>query len=88
MGHAREKGREGGLRVSSSCGLAPYPQGPRYPWTHSLADEGPLWDGLQGSDAPAHLGCSVELQSDPGGGREGDVGWMNPEVLQRRGVSG
>lgn len=26
-----------------------------------LADEGPLWDGLQGADPPAHFGCSVEL---------------------------
>lgn len=32
---------------------------------NSLADEGPLGNGLQGTDPPAHLGCSVELQSHP-----------------------
>lgn len=43
----------------------------------SLADEGPLGDGLQGADPPAHLGCSVELQAHPGGGRQDGVGAGN-----------
>ena len=43
------------------------------PLNHSLANEGTLGNGLQGTDAPAHLGCSVELQSHPGGGREDGI---------------
>lgn len=43
----------------------------RPPDPYSLADEGPLGDGLQGADPPAHLGCSVELQSHSGGGEGG-----------------
>lgn len=38
------------------------------PAPNSLADEGPLGDGLQSTNSPAHLGCSVELQSNPGVG--------------------
>lgn len=50
--------------------------GPPLAPAHSLADEGSLGDGVQGADPPAHFGCSVELQSNPGGGREGDARCM------------
>lgn len=35
------------------------------PTVNLLADEGTLGDGLQGTDPPAHLGCTVELQAHP-----------------------
>jgi hypothetical protein len=68
----------------SGGGLGVTPPVAKIPRADSLADEGPLWDGLQGADPPAHLGCSVELQSHPRGeegvllgevywGREGRV---------------
>lgn len=35
------------------------------PRVNLLADEGALGNGLQGTDPPAHLGCTVELQAHP-----------------------
>lgn len=60
--------RQGGERREigeSAAGGHPAPD------PYSLADEGPLGDGLQGTDPPAHLGCSVELQSHSGGRERG-----------------
>lgn len=82
------EGREGGLGVSSGHVPIPRPQGQGTPPSpDSLADEGPLGDGLQGAHPPAHLGCSVELQSHPGGGRMGDVEWRDLEA-PREGMKG
>lgn len=57
--------------------------GPPLAPAHSLADEGSLGDGVQGADPPAHLGCSVELQPNPGGGRESEAGCMGDGVRVR-----
>lgn len=85
-GSIREEGREGCLGVS--CGPAPSPVPPEakvpLPLNHSLANEGTLGNGLQGTDAPAHLGCSVELQSHPGSGREDGIEGDDVEASQGR----
>lgn len=81
LGPIREEGREGGLGVSRGPASSPTPPGAKVPPPHhSLANESPLGNGLQGSDPPAHLGCAVELQSHPGGGREGDIQWRDLEA--------
>lgn len=86
-GRTREKGREGCLGVSRGPAPSPVPPEAKVPLplSYSLANEGTLGNGLQGTDAPAHLGCSVELQSHPGGGREDgrtvlrEVTWKLPK---------
>lgn len=44
------------------------PLSTKVPRENLLADERALGNGLQGTDPPAHLGCTVELQPHPRGG--------------------